>query len=590
MVKPEPEAETAPLPPRQRKWHPRVFTGCVNCRRRHVKCDERTPSCTNCTRLSLPCNFDRRFVFKAVRPSSRPTPTATTAAAAAAAAGPPTATTRRRRRSAPHRVSAGSTSSNYEDEDEGDGEEEEDDEVESDEHAVQVMPPVSGLGIAGPAPSSGWVASSSSPAPTLTLPAPDCRDALYYHHFLHTVSSYLIIYDTPANANPYRQLLPQLIGGGAGLLRDAMRSFGAMHLSGLTGVPDRRAHRNTAVRTYASVVTRLRDAVSAPQAQADLELLATSLLLCMLEQMSSADASWKIHLVGAGQIFRTLYSPRTADVAGAGTGSSSLLLLPLRRFLVSTMSYLDVAAACATGGGPLIPGDYWETLGGGWEYNLGAPSLVRAPSAAVDRTMAQLRSSCSRVMSIRTDISRFARLLRSGLDRRQSDMFRGDIAHRIRNWHDSVPDIFLRFDDEPATTATTTTGDDENLDALTAAACILSYALACTIYLERVASRRVGSAALDPTIQHAVDRILTLVGSFSRGVHRLAMLWALLTGGIATVDTNQQALLRQWLTEMKSFGFKHVSRVLDTLEFAWRQHRASDYDELEAMISSNLVP
>ncbi|RDA90171.1 hypothetical protein CP533_0518 [Ophiocordyceps camponoti-saundersi (nom. inval.)] len=567
MVKPEPDAETAQLPPRQRKWHPRVFTGCVNCRRRHVKCDERTPSCTNCTRLSLPCNFDRRFVFKAVRPSSRPAASASASASA------------RRRKTAPRRVSAGSTSSNNEDEDE-------EDEVDEDEHAVQL---ITSSGSAAPAPSPAVAASP------LALPAPtaDCRDALYYHHFLHTVSSYLIIYDTPANANPYRQLLPQLVGGGAGLLRDAMRALGAMHLSGLPGVPDRRIHRSTAVRTYASVVSRLRDAVSAPQAQADLELLATSLLLCMLEQMSSADASWKIHLVGAGQIFHSLYSPRTGPGAapGATAGTSTPLLLPLRRFLVSTMSYLDVAAACATGSGPLIAGDYWETLGGGWEYNLGAPSLVPARSSAAHRTMAQLRSSWSRVMSIQTDISRFAKLLRSGLDGRQSDMFRSDIAHRIRNWHDSVPDVFLRLDDEP--TMMTRGGrqqhdeDDEDVDALTAAACILSYALACTIYLERVASRRVGSAVFDPTVKQAVDRILALVGGFSRGVHRLAMLWALLTGGIATADAAQQSLLRQWLTEMKSFGFKHVSRVLDTLEFAWLH---GDYNEVELMISSNLVP
>ncbi|RCI12319.1 hypothetical protein L249_0067 [Ophiocordyceps polyrhachis-furcata BCC 54312] len=552
MVKSEPDAETAPLPPRQRKWHPRVFTGCVNCRRRHVKCDERTPSCTNCTRLSLSCNFDRRFVFKAVRPSSRP-----------AAA--------RRRKTA-------STSSNNEDEDD-------EDEADDDEHAVQLISSTS----AAPAPSAAFVAS---PLALPTSTTADCRDALYYHHFLHTVSSYLIIYDTPANANPYRRLLPQLVGGGAGLLRDAMRALGAMHLSGLPGVPDRRVHRSTAVRTYASVVSRLRDAVSPPQGQADLEMLATSLLLCMLEQMSSADASWKIHLVGAGQIFHSLYSPRTgpsaAAAAGAGAGSSTPLLLPLRRFLVSTMSYLDVAAACATGGGPLIAGDYWETLGGGWEYNLGAPSLVRARSSASHRTMAQLRSSWSRVMSIQTDISRFAKLLRSGLDGRQSDMFRSDIAHRIRNWHDSVPDVFLRLDDEPVTMTTRRRDeDDEDVDALTAAACILSYALACTIYLERVSSRRVGSAVFDPTVKHAVDRILRLVGGFSSGVHRLAMLWALLTGGIATADAAQQSLLRQWLTEMKSFGFKHVSRVLDTLECAW-QH--GDYDELELTLSSNLVP
>lgn len=200
----------------------------------------------------------------------------------------------------------------------------------------------------------------------------------------------------------------------------------------------------------------------------------------MFEKMSGTDASWKIHLLGAGHIFQSMYNPRTAfPNSGAADGLDVANALPLRRFLISMMSYLDVAAACATGEGPMIPGDYWETLGGGWEHNLGVPSFATICSP-VDRTMAQLRHSWSRVMSIQTEISRFAKLLRSGLDQGQSKLFHSDLAYRIRNWHNSVPDIFFRLgklDKMP---------DDasENIEALTAATCIKCYALSSTIYLE----------------------------------------------------------------------------------------------------------
>lgn len=33
----------------------RTFTGCGTCRSRHLKCDEKKPSCSTCTRLNLPC-------------------------------------------------------------------------------------------------------------------------------------------------------------------------------------------------------------------------------------------------------------------------------------------------------------------------------------------------------------------------------------------------------------------------------------------------------------------------------------------------------------------------------------------------------
>ncbi|KAM4056605.1 fungal specific transcription factor [Hirsutella rhossiliensis] len=591
MVKPDPDgpaAETT-LPARQRKWHPRVFTGCVNCRRRHVKCDERTPSCTNCTRLNLPCNFDRRFVFKAV-PS-------------------PSGSKRRPSSSAEQQASSASSTSASPCSNE--------DPIEDDAVVVaQDRPPTPGqarpsaaaaaVALARPgaaasplgfdfavsgsmvSTSSAWGVESSF---DLARPDPaahiDCNETLYYHHFLSTVSTYLIIYDTPANANPYR-ILPQLVGN-SGLLQDTMKALGAMHLSGLRHVQDQRIHRSAAMKAYGSVVTRLRDAVSSGH-QANLELLATSLLLCMFEKMSSTDDSWKIHLLGAGQIFQSMYSPRTTLPNSDGAdGLGVAANLPLRRFLVSVMSYLDVAAACATGGGALIPGDYWETLGGGWEYNLGVPSFAETRSSA-DRTMAQLRSAWSRVMSIQTDISKFVKLLQSGVDGRQRKIFHDDIDHRIKNWHKSAPDMFLRLEGMDAIPEG---APEEEVEALTATACIQCYALACTVYLERVSTRRIGSAAFDPEIKKIVDRIVTLILTFSRGINRLAILWPFLTAGIATVEVEQQRLLREWLLGMKSFGFKHVCRVLDTLEYSWeqmRQYGGLNYDEFEVMISSNLVP
>ncbi|KJZ68249.1 hypothetical protein HIM_12360 [Hirsutella minnesotensis 3608] len=380
----------------------------------------------------------------------------------------------------------------------------------------------------------------------------DCSNTLYYHHFYHTVSSYLIIYDMTAHSNPYRMLLQ--LAGSSGLLQDTTRALGAMHLAGLPNVQNQSVHRSAAMKAYGSVVTRLRDAVSSIPSIAGLELLATSLLLCMFEAMSSNDDSWKIHLAGAGQIFQSMYRPPTAAASGSRMAESAEVTanLPLRRFLVSMMSYLDVAASCATAGSPLVSGDYWETLGGGWEYKPGVPSNPTTHSPT-DRTMSQLRCSRSRLMSIQTEISRFAELTREGLDRLQTEVICNNIAYRIKNWLDTRPDVYLRlrgFEDAAEDTS------EKEAEVLRAAACIQSYYLSCIIYLERSTTRRVGSSALDPQIKAAVDQILALMANYSSGVHRLAFLWPVLTAGIATVNIEQQCILRDWLTEMECFGFR----------------------------------
>ncbi|KAF4334790.1 C6 finger domain protein [Fusarium beomiforme] len=52
--------DSQPPPKRAAKlFHKKSRTGCQQCRSRRVKCDESKPICSNCSRLSLPCVYDR---------------------------------------------------------------------------------------------------------------------------------------------------------------------------------------------------------------------------------------------------------------------------------------------------------------------------------------------------------------------------------------------------------------------------------------------------------------------------------------------------------------------------------------------------
>ncbi|KAK4202356.1 hypothetical protein QBC40DRAFT_276613 [Triangularia verruculosa] len=44
---------------RKRKAHTKSRRGCVNCKLRHIKCDESKPICNNCTTFRVSCTYDR---------------------------------------------------------------------------------------------------------------------------------------------------------------------------------------------------------------------------------------------------------------------------------------------------------------------------------------------------------------------------------------------------------------------------------------------------------------------------------------------------------------------------------------------------
>lgn len=398
--------------------------------------------------------------------------------------------------------------------------------------------------------SPGQSFSFSAP---LSLPINPISEHLYYGHFITTVSRFLIIYDTPSNSNPFR-MLPRLPGASEGL-RDTMTALGALHLSSLPEIQDKHRHIHTAMEIYSKVVSRLRAVNNTNQPGPNLSDFATSLLLCVFEMMSATDNSWRIHLAGACQAFKAMYSPQAGLLAsshGRQNDTENSVELPMRRFLISLMSYLDVAASCATGEGTVIDGDYWESFAGSWEYNLGAPSFNPSHEPA-DRVLAQLRHAWSKLMSIQVSISSFAKLQRSGWSDSRRAVQYDALANRIWNWHNATPSVFSRLAKLDKMPPNATRRD---VEIFTATACVESYARACTIHLNRVMTQKLGNASDDPEVALAVKKVLDLTLNFSSGIHRLALLWPMFMAGAATRDDTQQALVRDYFQGIKSFGFK----------------------------------
>jgi Fungal Zn(2)-Cys(6) binuclear cluster domain. len=242
---------------RVRRWHHRGFTGCSTCRRRHVRCDEASPICNNCTRLALECDGSQgRMTFKVYGPQ-RQEPTK-----------PPKA--RRNKPASPDssgESSTGTILAKQEDQ-------------EDSWQAVVVSPTA--------VPQQSYPQSQpicfrfQEPVSPATLANMQCTDERYYTHFIDQVSTLLIIYDNPINANPYRKYFPDFSRSSPSMV-GAMQALGALHMANTSVGPQRNKHFQKAMGKYGQVVQMFRARYVAPKRQLGMTDFATCLLLCLFE-------------------------------------------------------------------------------------------------------------------------------------------------------------------------------------------------------------------------------------------------------------------------------------------------------------------
>jgi hypothetical protein len=303
--------------------------------------------------------------------------------------------------------------------------------------------------------------------------------------------------------------------------------------------------------------------------------------------MDSQQQNWKVHLKGAHAIYNLIFYPHGTDSARE---KKRLVETnhPLRSFLVSLLSYLDVAGACATPGGTVVKGNYWKTLGGGWEYNLGIPSLSTG-SMPDNPRLIELRSAWSGMMEVQAAISSFARD-KPWMSPDQQDMVYKDIFQQLVVWRASTPISLQVLGDMEL--------DDEELsrfpypDMLEYVGCIEAYEKATFVHLHQIGGAdRPGWISDRTYLNMLVTRILTLIRKLSKDVGQLAVLWPLFIAGQETRRDDEQQYIRQTMIELGRFGFRNVDKALELLEKLWFKRRAFPEGWTERLdeIQSNIL-
>lgn len=271
--------------------------------------------------------------------------------------------------------------------------------------------------------------------------------------------------------------------------------------------------------------------------------------------MDSQQDNWAVHLKGAREIYKLLFLQSNPDPKQEAHRIAEMNH-PLRQFLISLLSYLDVAGACATSDGTVVEGSYWRTFAGGWEYNLGIPSLTadRPPS---EHTLNELRTCWSIMMEVQAAISSFGRQKHENrLSAAEQDVIYGEILDRLLAWRANAPEcmqVLGALDDA-------TLQQYPYPEVLEYAGCIEAYEKATIIYLHKVAgASRPDRQTEGPLLRTLSSRILQLIGKCANGVGQLATLWPLFTAGRETRDLREQMYVRQTMTELQLFGFKVCS-------------------------------
>ena len=279
--------------------------------------------------------------------------------------------------------------------------------------------------------------------------------------------------------------------------------------------------------------------------------------------MDSQHQNWDVHLKGAREIYNLLFYPHTSNPALEAQRIAETNH-PLRSFLVSLLSYLDVA------GGTVVTGSYWKTLGGGWEYNLGIPSL--STPLPDDPRLLELRQAWSSMMEVQAAISIFARD-KEWMSPDHQDMVYKKIFHQLVVWRESTPASLQLLGDMEL--------DDETLrgflypDMLEYVGCVEAYEKATFVHLHQVAGAGRPNWISDRAyLDMLITRILTLIRKLSKDAGQLAVLWPLFIAGQETRKEEEQLYVQQTMHELKRFGFRNVDKALELLEGVWFKRRA----------------
>lgn len=266
--------------------------------------------------------------------------------------------------------------------------------------------------------------------------------------------------------------------------------------------------------------------------------------------MDSQHHNWLVHLKGAKGIYRTLCYPNQAhhNYARAARRQADS---PTQSFLVSMLSYLDVAGACAASDGTVVVGGYWAFDGSSEFQAPGAAGSCPA-TAASPSPLAELRQCWCAMMEIQASVGAFGEAKQRWMPFGQQDQAYKGLVRTVA-WRANAPEPLRRLAELDGNSFQ----QYEYQDMIEHVGCVEAHEKATILYLHKILGAGRPDRQPDAVVVDAlVGRILLLIEKLATGVRQLAVVWPLYVAGREARQEYQQQFVREKLMELQLYGFK----------------------------------
>ncbi|KAJ6095564.1 hypothetical protein N7486_006310 [Penicillium sp. IBT 16267x] len=380
------------------------------------------------------------------------------------------------------------------------------------------------------------------------LSSPESR--FFLHHYINTTAD--VIFPLSLTGNPLREDLLQLAMSNPHLL-NAFLACACSHYA--------RRHGDMPIRMESSIakftntaLNGLRRAMLDPKQADKLETISTALALCTSDVISGDLSTWRIHLSGANKLILSAFQSSSEDAK-----------TPLQTFVIKWYALLDIFAGVSGLRKSSNPGGrYWsssddDTYIDEWT----GYSLDLIPIISRIGRMARIQQKKTRVMAVNDDSE----------DEEVDTQLREENLEEVRDMENLIYSLYNRT----AHPALVNHPDPATRKRAVEMQCIhRAFLYTALLHLYR----RVQDLPKHHTkAVYAVHMVIETIQMIPReSASNILTLWPVFTVGCETDDPVQRNIIEQRIAKLESFGMGNVETARQAMHAYWESGATERWD------------
>ncbi|KAJ5881013.1 uncharacterized protein N7473_012066 [Penicillium subrubescens] len=368
----------------------------------------------------------------------------------------------------------------------------------------------------------------------------------FLHHYITNTAG--VIFPLSLKANPLSESLLQSAMNSSHLLY-AFLACSCSHYISLRGDPTGEMTKSVTKFTNAAL-NGLRKAMVDPNQAGQLSTLTTALALCTSDVISGGMNTWRIHLSGASNLVASVFELQSND-------ESISTQDPTKLFLIKWFTLLDIFAGVGGLRKSANAGSYWSLPTsndtGGYIDEWTGYSLDLIPIMSEIGKLARIQRKRSKIMALNDDESE---------DEAANQQARLDTVEDIQRIENQIYALYDRTthpDLESNPTTKTTAEEMRHIHRI--------FLHTNLLHLYR---RVQGLPKEHAKPAHAIHMVIELLLKIRpHSMANILCLWPVFTVGCETEDQTQRNIIKDRLTNMEAFGMGNVQSARKAMTEYW---------------------